>query len=164
MRGAHTPSRHFFYECCQRNSKADQSFTSKVLLKHNASIFYSDMHTCVDRNILYIIRNIIYSDEHISISWWFFGDDRACDDRACDDRAGDDRAGDDRAGDARDLTDLLRETDFQQHVTEPTHADGNILDLVTTRNTHDCIVSAVSVDTLLTDHYPMSRSNRDGRE
>ena len=60
------------------------------------------------------------------------GDDRAGDDRASDDRAGDDRASDDRAGDARDLTDLLRETDFQQHVTEPTHV-GNILDLVITR-------------------------------
>ena len=36
-------------------------------------------------------------------------------------------------GDYRDLTDLLRETNFQQHVTEPTHVGGKILDLVITR-------------------------------
>ena len=59
----------------------------------------------------------------------------------------------DRSSDARDLTDLLRETNFQQHVTEITHVGGNIHDLVIKRNTHDCTVSAVSVKTLLTDHH-----------
>ena len=62
-----------------------------------------------------------------------YGDDRAIDDRAIDDSAIDDSAIDDSAIDDRDVTDLLRETDFQQHVTEPTHVGCNILDLVITR-------------------------------
>ena len=55
------------------------------------------------------------------------------------------RYGDDPASDAR-------ETDFQQHVTEPTHVGGNNFDLVITRNTQDCAVFDMSVETLLTDH------------
>ena len=51
---------------------------------------------------------------------------------------------DDPASDAREIN-------FQQHVTEPTHVGGNNFDLVITRNTQDCAVSDVSVETLLTD-------------
>ena len=60
--------------------------------------------------------------------------------------------GDLRRPDFRDLSELLEDNEYTQHVTEPTHVGGNILDLVITRDTPDNIVAGVSVDTLLSDH------------
>ena len=60
--------------------------------------------------------------------------------------------GDLRRPDVRDLSELLKDNEYTQHVTEPTHVGGNILDLVITRDTPDNIVAGVSVDTLLSDH------------
>ena len=54
--------------------------------------------------------------------------------------------------DVRDLSELLKDNEYTQHVTEPTHIGGNILDLIITRDTPDNIVAGVSVDTLLSDH------------
>ena len=75
--------------------------------------------------------NVHYGDDRASDGR--ASDGRASDGRASDDRASDDRACDGRASDDRHLTDLLREIDFQQHVTELTNVYGNILDLVITR-------------------------------
>ena len=47
---------------------------------------------------------------------------------------------------------FLKDNDYKQHLTEPTHVGGNILDLVITRDTPDNIIAGVSVDTLLSDH------------
>ena len=58
---------------------------------------------------------------------------------------------DDRTSITRNLTELLQEADFKQHVREPTHVGDHILDLVITRNSHN-IISYTSVETLLTDH------------
>ena len=52
----------------------------------------------------------------------------------------------------RNLTELIQEADFKQHVREPTHVGGDIHDLVITRNSHN-IISSTSVETLLTDHH-----------
>ena len=60
--------------------------------------------------------------------------------------------GDLRRPDVRDLSELLLDNEYTQHVTEPTHVGGNILDLVITRDTPDNIVAGVSVDTLISDH------------
>ena len=60
--------------------------------------------------------------------------------------------GDLRWHDVRVLSELLKDNEYTQHVTEPTHVGGNILDLVITRDTPDNIVAGVSVDTLLSDH------------
>ena len=132
-----TPPRLFSDEFSRVLGRAATQQTECVILG-DFNVHYGDDRACDDRA----------GDDHAGDDR--AGDDRAGDDRACDDRAGDDRAcddraGDDRAGDARDLADLLRETDFQQHVTEPTHVGGYILDLEITRNMHNCIVSAVSV-------------------
>ena len=60
--------------------------------------------------------------------------------------------GDQLRPDVRDLSELLKDNEFKQHVTEPTHVGGNILDLVITRDTPDNTIAGVSVDTLLSDH------------
>ena len=57
-----------------------------------------------------------------------------------------------RRPDVRDLSELLLDNEYTQHVTEPTNVGGNILDLVITRDTPDNIVAGVSVDNLLSDH------------
>ena len=60
--------------------------------------------------------------------------------------------GDDRTSNTRNLTELLQEADFKQHVRELTHVGDHILDLVITQNRHN-IISSTSVETLLTDHH-----------
>ena len=60
--------------------------------------------------------------------------------------------GDDRTSNTRNLTELLQEADFKQHVREPTHDGGHIHDLVITPNSHN-IISSAFVETLLTDHH-----------
>ena len=49
------------------------------------------------------------------------------------------------------LVDLLDSTNLVQHVSEPTHRDGHIIDLVVTRQ-DDSIVQATSVLSMLSDH------------
>ena len=60
--------------------------------------------------------------------------------------------GDDRTSNTRNLTELLQEVEFKQHVNEPTLVGDHILDLVITRNSHN-IISSISVETLLIDHH-----------
>ena len=60
--------------------------------------------------------------------------------------------GDLRRPNVCDLSELLKDNKYTQHVTEPTHVGGNIIDLVITRDTPDNIVADVSVDTSLSDH------------
>ena len=60
--------------------------------------------------------------------------------------------GDNRTCNTSNFTELFQEADFRQHVREPTHFGGHILDLVITRNSQT-VISSTSVETLLTDHH-----------
>ena len=58
--------------------------------------------------------------------------------------------------DSHDFCDLLHSTNLQQHVRDPTHTIGNILDLVMSPST-GCVVTSVEVGSLLTDHRAVHR-------
>lgn len=54
--------------------------------------------------------------------------------------------------DTKNFQRILNELDLQQHVLEPTHIDGHILDLAITRNC-DTLISNISVDMKISDHF-----------
>ena len=51
------------------------------------------------------------------------------------------------------LNDILAENNLKQHVTEPTHMKGHMLDLVITRSSSSIVSSTTAYPSSISDHY-----------
>ena len=51
------------------------------------------------------------------------------------------------------LNDILAENNLKQHVTEPTHMKGHMLDLVITRSSSSIVLSTTAYPSSISDHY-----------